>query len=112
MELIPAHEHSSDVDYCEKAHPFSQPPVKEVHVLVGESEKELEGLVFGCEEVPPGQVFDEKEACAVADEVSLEGGKPTLKRRQKPCNMKRARTRRVVEFSERALWMMGKGAGW
>jgi hypothetical protein len=51
MELIPAHEHSSDVDYCEKAHPFSQPPVKEVHVLVGESEKELEGLVFGCEEV-------------------------------------------------------------
>jgi hypothetical protein len=29
MELIPAHEHSSDVDYYEKAHPLSQPPVKE-----------------------------------------------------------------------------------
>jgi hypothetical protein len=43
MELIPAHEHSSDVDYCEKAHPFSQPQMKKVHVLVGESEKELEG---------------------------------------------------------------------
>jgi hypothetical protein len=69
MELIPAHEHSSDVDYCEKAHPFSQPQMKKVHVLVGESEKELEGYAFGCEEVWPGKIIVEKEACAIVDEV-------------------------------------------